>query len=318
MRARARVRVQPERRGQPQGDGPLPAAWPVPPPTAPRAYPAPPQAPRAQVPPGTPTRTRKDRGGRLRTAFMIAFPLLLAWALLPGSGHQPRIVSAAQEITGARTTVNARPTTALKPPSSASTVRATPRASSTTAPATTASTIPTPTFPAQNLVTPTTSGSAATNVATLIAQDLFQRLNAERKARGLRELTLDPNLASMALDWSQHMAATGVFAHRDLASASGLPGIAKYSALGENIAWVEGFQSEALQLHKGWMQSDGHRANMLQPGFDAVGIGVVCADGRAWATEDFGRLDNSTAPPMTSAVPPQNPIVATRIDSLHC
>jgi uncharacterized protein YkwD len=254
-------------------------------------------------------------------AFLIAFPLLLTWALLPGSGHQPRILSAAQGITGGHAAVNERPSATLKPPATTRTTRPRPRAASSTAApssATTANTVTSPTFPGRNLVAPTTSPPATTNAATLIAQDLFQRLNAERKARGLKELTLDPSLANMALDWSRHMAATGVFAHRDLAAASGLPGIAKYAALGENIAWAEGFQSEALQLHKGWMQSDGHRANMLQPGFDAVGIGVVCANGRAWATEDFGRLDNSTAAPMTSATPPENPIVATRVDSLHC
>jgi uncharacterized protein YkwD len=263
------------------------------------------------------------RTAKLRTTFLIAFPLLLAWALLPGAGHQPRIVSAAQAITGDRATVNARPSTGLKPPATAKvtpTTRPKPRTTVTTAAhAGAATTAPTATFPNAALVTPTTAGSPVSgNTATLITQDLFQRLNAERKARGLKELTLDPNLANLALDWSRHMAATGTFAHRDLASASGLPGIGKYSALGENIAWVEGFQSEAFQLHTGWMKSDGHRANMLQRGFDAVGIGVVCVDGRAWATENFGRLDNSTAPAMTSTIPPQNPIVATRLDTLHC
>jgi len=264
---------------------------------------------------------RGRRTRKLRTAFLIGFPLLLAWALLPGSGHHPRIVSAAQAITGEHATVNARPGSALQP---ATTAKVTPpktrTTATTTAPAATATTAPTATFPSQALVSPSTAGSttSATGAATLITQDLFQRLNAERKARGLKELTLDPNLANLALTWARRMGATGVLSHRDLASASGLPGIAKYSALGENIAWVEGFQSEAFQIHDGWMTSDGHRANMLQPGFDAVGIGVVCVDGRAWAAEDFGRLTTSTAPAMTSTIPPVNPITATRRDTLHC
>ena len=264
---------------------------------------------------------RGHRRTKLRTAFLIGFPLLLAWAFLPGTGHHPRIVAAAQAIAGDRASVNARPGSALKPATTAKvTTRPKPRTTATTAaPAVTATTAPTATFPSPALVSPTTAGSSGSNNATtLITQDLFQRLNAERKARGLKELTLDPSLANMALSWSRHMGDTGVLAHRDLASASGLPGIGKYSALGENIAWVEGFQSEAFQIHDGWMKSDGHRANILQPGFDAVGIGVVCADGRAWATENFGRLDNSAAPAMTSTIPPASPIVATRLDALHC
>ncbi len=258
---------------------------------------------------------------KLRMGFLIAFPLLLAWALLPGSGHHPLIVTAAKGITGDKAAVNARPQVALSTPATSATGHP-PRTTGTTkAPASTAATattVPTATFPSANLVTPSTAAAPAVRAATQLSQDLLQRLNAERRARGLRALSLDPNLANMALQWSQHMANTRSFTHRNLADASGLPGIGRYSALGENIAWVEGFQSEAFQLHDGWMKSDGHRANMLQPGFDAVGIGVVCANGRAWATENFGRLSNSTAPAMTSTVPPENPITATRVDALHC
>jgi glucosamine 6-phosphate synthetase-like amidotransferase/phosphosugar isomerase protein len=57
---------------------------------------------------------------------------------------------------------------------------------------------------------------------------------------------------------------------------------------------------------------------MLQRGFDSVGIGVVCAGGRAWATQNFGRLDNSSAPAMSSSTPAEEPIVATRDDGVRC
>ena len=122
----------------------------------------------------------------------------------------------------------------------------------------------------------------------------------------------------MAGDWSAQMARSGNFAHRDLGAAGGLPGMSKFSALGENIAWVEGYPSMGNQLHVGWMKSEGHRANMLQRGFDSVGIGVVCSGGRAWATQNFGRLDNSSAPSMSSSTPAEDPIVATRNDGVRC
>ena len=161
---------------------------------------------------------------------------------------------------------------------------------------------------------PTGGGSTAQK----LTNDLFARLNAERQARGLAALEWDGDLARVASDWSAQMASSGNFRHRDLGSASGLPGMSKFSALGENIAWVEGYPNMGNQLHVGWMRSEGHRANMLQRGFDSVGIGVVCSGGRAWATQNFGRLDSSSAPSIGSSTPAEQPIVATRNDGVRC
>jgi uncharacterized protein YkwD len=167
---------------------------------------------------------------------------------------------------------------------------------------------------------PTTAAAPAGNQSTAqrLVSDLFERLNAERRARGLAALDWDADLARMAADWSAQMARTGNFSHRDLGAAGSLPGMSKFSALGENIAWVEGYPSMGSQIHVGWMRSEGHRANMLQRGYDAVGIGVVCSGGRAWATQNFGRLDNSGAPSMASSTPAEEPIVATSADGLRC
>ena len=168
---------------------------------------------------------------------------------------------------------------------------------------------------------PTTAGARPPgnqSTAQTLASDLFDRLNAERRARGLAALDWDGDLARVAGDWSAEMASSGNFRHRDLGAAGNLPGMAKFSALGENIAWVEGYPSMGNQLHVGWMRSEGHRANMLQRGFDSVGIGVVCSGGRAWATQNFGRLDSSSAPSMGSATPAEEPIVATRNDGVRC
>jgi uncharacterized protein YkwD len=166
--------------------------------------------------------------------------------------------------------------------------------------------------------TTTTEPEPPPTTAQKLASDLFNRLNAERRARGLAALDWDDDLARVAGDWSAHMASTGNFAHRDLGAAGSLTGMSKFSALGENIAWVEGYPSMGNQLHVGWMKSEGHRANMLQRGFDSVGIGVVCSGGRAWATQNFGRLDSSNAPSMSSSTPAEQPIVATRNDGVRC
>ncbi len=263
----------------------------------------------------------------LRMTVLIVLPLVLAWFLMPAETRPLGSRTEHPKVAGEATRTNAR--VGLTIPSgnkAAAQPRTTrpkrkPAATTTKAPTTTAA--PTTTRPPSTTTrAPSSTSSPATSrastVADKITQELFARLNAERKARGLDALTWDPDLANMAADWSRHMASTKDFAHRDLATAPSLPGIDKFSALGENIAWVEGYPSEALQLHTSWMQSDGHRANLLQPGFDAVGISVVCSGGRAWATQDFGRLDASKAPAMTSDTPPENPIVATAKDGLSC
>jgi uncharacterized protein YkwD len=201
--------------------------------------------------------------------------------------------------------------TARRPgrPTTTSAATATTRAATTTTePAPEPTTAPTS--------APAPAGSQST--AQKLASDLFNRLNAERRARGLAALEWDDDLARVAGDWSAHMASTGNFAHRDLGAAGSLPGMSKFSALGENIAWVEGYANMGNQLHVGWMKSEGHRANMLQRGFDSVGIGVVCSGGRAWATQNFGRLDSSSAPSMSSTTPAEEPIVATGNDGVRC
>jgi uncharacterized protein YkwD len=264
------------------------------------------------------TRPRHARPGRrwltnLRMAFLIAFPLLLAWALIPASAKPGREPAAA--ATPTRDAVRQ----AARAPGTGAPATTRPRRPATTGPATTRATATTKARPKPTTApttTPAPSGSGT--VAERLTRDLFQRLNAERRARGLAELDWDDDLARMAADWSARMARTGDFSHRDLAAAGSLPGIGKFSALGENIAWVEGYPSMGYQLHFGWMRSAGHRANQLQPGFDAVGVAVVCDGGRAWATQNFGRLDASRAPPMSSAAPPEDPIVATRADGVHC
>jgi uncharacterized protein YkwD len=155
------------------------------------------------------------------------------------------------------------------------------------------------------------------STAQAIAKDLFTRVNLERKARGLAPLAWNDDLASLATNWSGEMARSGNFTHRDLDAARGRPGIAQFSALGENIAWLRGYEDDGYQFHLGWMRSEGHRRNLLQPGYDTIGIGVVCSGGKAWATQNFGRL-SASAPALTDSTPAAEPVVATTKDGLTC
>lgn len=152
-------------------------------------------------------------------------------------------------------------------------------------------------------------GWTAAAANTDLALDVFERVNDERTARGLDPLVWHPGLAALAGTWSQTMIESayehspdGYLAHRG------------FAAFGENIAMG---QYDTTELHVGWMESDGHRANILRPGFDAMGVGIVCrGDGRMWATQVFGMAAGSRAD-LAAATPPVEPVVR-RDEGLSC
>jgi uncharacterized protein YkwD len=158
---------------------------------------------------------------------------------------------------------------------------------------------------------PTCAPSTLTKTGQM-ESDLLIRLNQERAARGLRGLTWDPSLAVYARSWSANMASYG-FRHSAIANLLG-----PYNFVGENIAAGSPGTTEG-SLHNAWMHSDGHRENILAPGFSRVGIGVFCkTDGSIWMTEDFGH-PSAAGPTVTSApVPPLLPIVRPDAGTLHC
>jgi uncharacterized protein YkwD len=123
--------------------------------------------------------------------------------------------------------------------------------------------------------------------ADSVARDIFDRLNSERVARGRSPLQWDGTLAGYATSWSGEMARSG-FRHSSLRP---LLDSGRYSYVGENIAWARGAGVRSGTMHSMWMNSAGHRDNMLSPSYTVVGIGVFCgADGTMWATQSFGRL----------------------------
>ncbi len=146
----------------------------------------------------------------------------------------------------------------------------------------------------------------------LMATDLFNRLNDERAARHLAPLAWDPSLSGYAAAWSANMASFG-FRHSAIGNLLG-----PYNYVGENIA--AGSSGTLVgSLHNAWMHSDGHRANILAPGFTRVGVGVFCAaDGSMFLTEDFGHPSSSGPAQGSSGTPPVDPVVRPDPGTLHC
>jgi uncharacterized protein YkwD len=119
-------------------------------------------------------------------------------------------------------------------------------------------------------------------------------VNQERESAGIQPLFFSPQLAKAARQHSSAMAAEGFFEHRgegepklfDRVTASGMD----TDHVGENIFETsEGVSGavadECVQM---WMQSEGHRLNMLSPEFDKTGIAVgISRNGENYITEDF-------------------------------
>ncbi|WP_371526027.1 CAP domain-containing protein [Streptomyces sp. NBC_01283] len=100
--------------------------------------------------------------------------------------------------------------------------------------------------------------------------------NAERTAAGLRPLSPDPLLTVAAQGHSADMVARAFYAHTspeggepwDRASTAG----STHRAIGENIACGQRTPAEVVD---GWMNSPGHRANILKPSFTHLGVGFA-------------------------------------------
>ena len=100
--------------------------------------------------------------------------------------------------------------------------------------------------------------------------------NAERRQARLQPLTNDPLLANTAQDHSDDMADNDFFSHTgvngsklgDRVKKSGY----QYSTAGENIA---AGQTTAEQVVEAWMNSPGHRANILNSKFTEIGVGYT-------------------------------------------
>jgi hypothetical protein len=125
---------------------------------------------------------------------------------------------------------------------------------------------------------------------TVAEQYLLSAANQERAARNLPLLHRDPQLARAAAQHAQAMAAHGSISHQfpgepGLSSRGAAMGLA-FSLISENVAEA----TSAVQIHNMWMQSPGHRTNLLDPAVDAVGIRVIAREGELYAVEDFAKL----------------------------
>lgn len=132
--------------------------------------------------------------------------------------------------------------------------------------------------------------NAATASPTSVESQIIKLTNKQRTANGCRALRTDRKLVYAARAHSKDMAAKNYFSHtspdgRTFVTRAKQAGYKSPSA--ENIAW--GYRSAQVVV-TGWMNSPGHRKNILTCSSKAVGVGMATkADGTPYYTQDFGR-----------------------------
>lgn len=98
-------------------------------------------------------------------------------------------------------------------------------------------------------------------------QTLLRLHNEQRELKGRAGFTLDPHLNEYAQKHAEWMARHNNLQHSNINKLMG-----KYSTAGENIAWNQGSEKEVVNA---WMNSAGHRANIMNRSFTNVGFGVA-------------------------------------------
>ncbi|WP_031485147.1 CAP domain-containing protein [Streptomyces bicolor] len=132
------------------------------------------------------------------------------------------------------------------------------------------------------------SDSVAVSAEAVAAAEVLKLVNEERAQVGCSALSANSSLADLAQDFSEAMAARGFFDHTDPDGASPWDRAAKAGITdlgGENIARG---QADAAAVMEAWMNSPGHKANILNCDFKTLGVGVHFGSGGPWWTQDFG------------------------------
>lgn len=135
-----------------------------------------------------------------------------------------------------------------------------------------------------------------TNFMSAVETAIFNKVNEERAKVGVPTLTYNTVMQKYARIKSQDMGDNNYFSHEDLngnliTTQMKNDGVS-YKAWGENIAYIGGnVSADALaeQFMTNWMNSSGHRANILSTNFSSIGVGVYKIGNKVYATQEFYR-----------------------------
>ena len=137
-------------------------------------------------------------------------------------------------------------------------------------------------------------GAAAIDTGSA-ESEFVSRINSLRTSRGLSALQVDGQLTGLARSWAGTMAGQGRIFHAGDLSAGVT---ADWQKLGENV----GVGGEVPSLFDAFVASPTHLANLVDPAFTHVGVGVVVSGGRIFTTHRFMGL-RAAPPPEPEPAP---------------
>jgi uncharacterized protein YkwD len=117
---------------------------------------------------------------------------------------------------------------------------------------------------------------------------MVNMINSSRSLSGIGPVGNDAQLDSMAQSWAQQLAAARSLSHQNLAAIISSPSMAGVGRLSENL-FQGGPSSTNWFVENAWMNSPMHRANILDPNVNRVGVGVAHdGAGNTYVVADFG------------------------------
>ncbi len=134
--------------------------------------------------------------------------------------------------------------------------------------------------------------------------DFTARINALRASKGLGPLSVDLELVREARSWAATMAAQGRISHTSNLS-QGIT--ADWVKLGENV----GVGADVPVLFQAFVDSPTHYANLVDPKYTTVGVGVVVSGDRIFTTHRFMAVAPSAPPPPPPPPPAPAPPATT-------
>ena len=154
----------------------------------------------------------------------------------------------------------------------------------------TKNTTTTPTVPTAPTTNTGSTSQPPTTTSGLTADEAkaFQLLNADRAANGLPALKLNMSLVRLAENYAQDMINRGYFSHYNPEGQSPFDRMQKagisYNAAGENLA----INTNVTAAETAFMNSSGHRANILNSNYTEVGVGVrTNSAGSVYVVQEF-------------------------------
>jgi uncharacterized protein YkwD len=142
---------------------------------------------------------------------------------------------------------------------------------------------------------PSPNGLASSSSPISMERRVFDRVNEVRAEHGLRALVWVDQMAAVARNHSNNMATNNFFGHQDPQGRRtdkrlDQAGLDHWRQVSENIAWISGNSDPVARVVQAWMQSAGHRSNILDPVSRESGIGLaITPEGKYYFTQVFMR-----------------------------